>query len=107
MAWTSKIAISQQKDNTVEILWVQLSDGGELTAEILVNVSDFIKVDGTAATGCKIEEYEMQMFGAQDVGYASLEIGSQLVDACGVGRWVSDRTGRVRIEPIGLAQPET
>jgi len=89
MAWTSKVAVSKQYDDIVDILWVELSDGGELTADVLVDVSAFTKRNGSAATGCIVESYEVQMFGAQDVGYWSLQVGATLIDAGGVGQAVS------------------
>ena len=89
MAWTSKVAVSKQYRDTVEVLWVELSDGGELTADVLVDVSAFTKRDGSAASGCVVEFYEAQLFGAQDVGYYSLQVGSTLIDAGGAGQKIS------------------
>jgi hypothetical protein len=85
MAWTDNIDISRQVRDTVEILWVQTSDGGELTDEILVDVSAHTKQDGTNATGAIVEEYEVTLFGAADTGSWLLEVAAVAIDAGGVG----------------------
>lgn len=89
MSWTKKSNLSQQ-GNTIDLQIFWISDGNELTDEIIVDVSAYSK-DGSAApaaaSGISISSYELDFHGldATDAKYVFLEIGSTFIDGIGLG----------------------